>query len=83
MSIIFVFVFMLLLVPLAAFYVWTLIDALRTPAAVWERAEQNQILWVGVIVFASLIGAVAYMMIARPQLLAARDGVAEPASMIR
>ena len=75
---------LLVLLPLAAFYVWTLIDALRTPAAVWERAGQNQLLWVGVIVFVSLLGAILYVFVARPQLLAAIAAESDEAtSMVR
>ncbi len=58
------------LVGLAGLALWivALVDALRRPVSEWEAAGQNQIVWVGVIVFASLIGALIYWMVARPQL---------------
>lgn len=58
------------LVGLALFIVWimTLVDALRRPATEWERAGQNQLIWIGVIVFLHLLGALLYFLIARPAL---------------
>lgn len=61
---------LLMLVAAAGFVFWViaLIDALRRPADQWEMAGQNQLMWVGVIVFANMIGALIYWMVARPQL---------------
>ena len=70
MSVIFFGLFALLVIPFTAFYVWALVDALRTPAQVWDAAGQNQLLWVGVMVFLTLLGAVLYVLVARPQLRA-------------
>ena len=83
MSVIFFGLFFILALPLMVFYLWALVDALRTPASVWEAAEQNQLLWVGVMIFVSLLGAVLYVLIARPRLLEVRAGAAESASAIR
>lgn len=61
---------LLVLIGIAGFALWivALVDALKRPADNWERAGQNQIVWVGVIIFANLIGALIYWIVARPQL---------------
>jgi hypothetical protein len=59
--------------PLFIFHIWALIDVLRTPQDVWAAAGQNQLLWGVVVLFLSLIGPVLYLIIARPQLLAAQS----------
>jgi hypothetical protein len=51
-----------------AIWIWALVDALRRPTSDWEGARQNQIVWVLVIVLTNLIGAVIYLLVARPQL---------------
>ena len=66
-GLLFVVVF-LMAIPALVLFIWTLVDALRTPARVWEKAEQHQLLWVGVIVFVTLIGPILYLLIARPRL---------------
>jgi hypothetical protein len=70
MSVMFFGLFALLAVPFTVFYLWALVDALRTPQRVWEAAEQNQLLWVGVMVFLTLLGAILYTLVARPRLQA-------------
>jgi hypothetical protein len=82
MSVIFFGFFFVFALPLTIFYLWALVDALRTPASAWQAAEQNQLLWVGVMIFATVLGAVLYVLIARPK-LAEVHGNAEPASAIR
>ncbi len=61
---------LIVLVGLAGFVLWivALVDALKRPADVWEMSGQNQIVWVGVIIFANFIGALIYWLVARPQL---------------
>lgn len=63
-------------VALAGFVFWLLmlIDALKTPASVWERAGQNQIVYIVVIVVLGFIGALVYALVARPQLRAVQVG---------
>jgi len=58
------------LIALIGLLVWlgALIDALRRPSAQWEMAGQSQIVWIVVILFASLVGSIAYLLIARPRL---------------
>ena len=63
----------LMALPLFIFHIWALIDVLRTPQDVWAMAGQNQLLWGIVVLFLSLIGPVLYLIIARPQLLAAQS----------
>lgn len=72
--------FLLVALPLFVVYVWALVDALRTPTSVWEAAEQNQLVWVAVILFVAVLGAILYLMIARPQLRAAQTGRDSPLS---
>jgi hypothetical protein len=74
----FTVLFLLVAVPLLVLYVWALVDALRTKASVWDAAEQNQLVWVGVILFVAIVGAILYMAIARPQLQAARETHVSP-----
>ena len=66
---------MVLLVGVAGlvFHLWAIIDVVRTPASVWARSDQNQILWALLVLFLSLVGPLLYLAIARPQLRAARD----------
>lgn len=61
---------LLALIGIAGFALWivALVDALKRPTDNWERAGQNQIVWVVVIVFANIIGALIYWIVARPQL---------------
>jgi len=64
---------LLVLVAGAALFVWwllVLIEALRVPAAQWERAGQSQLLYVLLMVFLGIIGTIAYAVVARPQLRA-------------
>ncbi len=63
----------LMALPLFVFHIWALIDVLRTPQSVWAAADQNQVLWGIVVLFLSLIGPILYLVIARPQLLAAQS----------
>ena len=66
--------FGLVALALFAFWVVMLVDALRRSAAKWEKASQNQLLWVGVIVFLQFLGALLYLIIARPALEQANTG---------
>ncbi len=45
-----------------------LVDALRVPDPVWERAGQSKLLWVLVVVLAGVLGALLYAVMARPAL---------------
>lgn len=54
----------------AAFWLWMLVDALRRPAAEWEAAGQNQVVFVVVIAVLGVVGAIVYALVARPRLTA-------------
>jgi hypothetical protein len=51
---------------------FALIDALKTPADVWQRANQQQIVWVVVILVGGFFGAVLYWLIPRKALREAK-----------
>lgn len=57
-----------------AFWVWSLVDAIQRPDPEWERAGQNKLIWILVLIFVGFIGSFIYLVVARPQLEAARDG---------
>ncbi|MGN6089217.1 MAG: PLDc N-terminal domain-containing protein [Actinomycetes bacterium] len=57
-------------VGMLVLWVWSLVDALRTPDARWRMAGQSKLLWVLLIVFLHVLGSVLYALIARPALRA-------------
>ena len=61
----------LLTLPVLILHLWALADVLRTPLGVWAATEQNQFLWALVVLLLVLVGPVLYLVIARPQLIAA------------
>jgi uncharacterized membrane protein len=63
----------LLLVIGFAVTVWwlvMLVEALRTPDSVWTAADQSKILYVLLMIFLGWLGALLYVVIARPGLRA-------------
>jgi hypothetical protein len=52
----------------AAFWVWALVDLLRRPDAQWEVAGQSKVVWLLVLVLAGTLGALLYVLMARPNL---------------
>ncbi|HEX2267300.1 MAG TPA: PLDc N-terminal domain-containing protein [Actinomycetota bacterium] len=52
--------------------VWATLDAATTPGRLWEAADQDKIVWVLVILFLPLFGAIAYFVSVRPKLRAHR-----------
>jgi hypothetical protein len=55
--------FLLLLGLCAAIWIWALVDCLR-----YEPAQGNEkLIWIIVIVFTYVIGAILYLLIRRPQ----------------
>jgi hypothetical protein len=63
--------FLLLAVAgIAGFAIWmlALLEVLRTPDEVWREAGQDRLVWALVVVFLSFVGAVLFLLIARPQL---------------
>ncbi|MEU0267680.1 hypothetical protein [Nocardioides sp. NPDC006303] len=61
---------LLLLVWLALTVWWLvmLVQALRTPDSVWAAADQSKILYVLLMIFLGWLGALLYVVIARPRL---------------
>ena len=55
---------------LVVLWVWMLIEALKTPAATWEAAGQNQLIYILLMIILGIIGTVAYYFVARPALRA-------------
>ena len=51
--------------------VLALVDLMKRPAAVWEEAGHNQLIWALVVIFVGFIGPVLYLIVARPVLEAA------------
>jgi hypothetical protein len=51
---------------LAAFgvWVWALVDAIKTPDGSFRAG--NQLIWVLVILFGNLLGAIIYLVVGRP-----------------
>lgn len=49
-------------------WIWMLIDALVRPASAWRAADRSQVAWILVLVLLSWIGALLYLVIARPAL---------------
>ncbi|MDH5420475.1 MAG: PLD nuclease N-terminal domain-containing protein [Acidimicrobiia bacterium] len=62
----------LMVVPLFVFHIWAIVDLLRMPTTAWEKAEQNEIVWAIVVLALPFVGPILYLVIARPQLLAAK-----------
>lgn len=58
----------LVVLAIPVLMVATLVDMLRRPAGEWDEAGQNQLLWVLLVVFLTVIGVVLYVAVARPRL---------------
>lgn len=56
------------LLLVVALTVFAIIDVARRPRSDWERSGQNQIVWALVVLFVSVIGPVAYLLVGRPKL---------------
>jgi hypothetical protein len=48
--------------------IWALVDALRAGESVWHASNQNQTVWVIVILLVPLLGPLLYFFLARPSL---------------
>jgi hypothetical protein len=59
---------LLLLLALAIFHIWGIIDAAEQPNAIWEEAGLSRIVWLAVVVAIPLIGTWIYLSVARPRL---------------
>jgi hypothetical protein len=61
-----VIMMIVLVLPLAGFWVWMLVEVAR-----YERG-QDQLIWILVVLFAGVVGAAVYFFVQRPKRLAAR-----------
>ena len=61
-------VFLIAFVAIPVVMVIALVDIARRPRAEWDAAGQNQLMWVLLVVFVTVIGVVLYYAIARPRL---------------
>lgn len=59
-------VFLLVALAMFAFWVWSLVDALRLDDRRWVAAGQSKILWVVLIAVLGLLGSILYLFMARP-----------------
>jgi hypothetical protein len=48
--------------------VWALVSVLATPSSVWRAAGRSQVRWVLLILVFPLVGSLAYLAMARPDL---------------
>lgn len=65
---VFLFITLLLVVGLFAWWLVILIEALRIPETRWRSAGQDRIVYVLLMVFLGIIGIIAYLIVARPRL---------------
>lgn len=65
-SIIGLLLFLVLGIAVVVFWVWMLIEALKTTAATWEAVGQNQLIYILFMIILGIIGTVAYYFVARP-----------------
>ncbi len=61
----FTILFLLFIAATTALWIWALVDVVRRPAATLRRGSQA--LWTVVIALTHTVGAVAYLLIARPR----------------
>ncbi len=66
-------IFFLIWLAALVLLVWGALDAATTPGRVWEAADQDKIVWVLVILFLPLVGAIAYFVSVRPKLRSHRS----------
>lgn len=57
-----------------AFWIWSLVDAIQRPDDEWQRAGQNKLIWILVLIFVGFIGSFIYLLIARPALERSKQG---------
>lgn len=63
----------ILIIVLLAAPLFALVDVLRMPGDLWEASKQNQALWAVLVLLIWVLGAILYLIIARPRLVEARD----------
>lgn len=73
-GLVFVVFFLLFAVVPIVLLVLAIVDLARRPAWQWSAAEQNQIVWVLVILLIACLGPIIYFVVARPRLEAVAGG---------
>ena len=58
--------------------VWALVDLAPRPTWEWQASQQNQIVWVLVVLLVGCVGPILYLVVARPRLEAAAGRGDEP-----
>jgi hypothetical protein len=61
-------IFGIVIVAVFVWWLWMLIEALKTPSGQWSAAGQNQVVYVVLMILLGVIGTVLYIAVARPQL---------------
>jgi hypothetical protein len=51
-----------------AFWIWSIVDATRTPEHVWTAVGQSKILWIVLIVVLGVVLSLVYVLWPRPEL---------------
>ena len=54
------------------FWIYTLVEVVRTPELVWRQTRDNQLVWVLVIALLGWLGALVYWIVARGNLRRAK-----------
>ena len=68
-------ILLLLVLAAAGWWLSLLVEALRTPDSQWAAADQNKLVFVVVLVVVPLVGALVYVLVARPALRSATPAV--------
>jgi hypothetical protein len=63
-----VLVFVLVGLAGTVFWIWSLVDLLRRPDQQYAAAGQSKVVWLLVVLIGHFIGALIYLLVARPQL---------------
>ena len=58
----------IVVVAMGVLPIWGIIDAAVRPESLWQRANQNKVVWILVQIFLGFIGAIAYFAAIRPKL---------------
>jgi polyferredoxin len=60
--------FLALGIGLTVWWVVVLIEALKVPDAQWDAARQNRLLYLVLMIVLGVVGTLAYVLVARPEL---------------
>jgi hypothetical protein len=69
---------LLIILLMYAIPIWALIDILRWPDVMWERAHRSRLAWGALSIFLGLLGASIYLIAIRPQLKRAASAISSP-----